>query len=158
MAAVAPAVSAQQVIAFVDVQDVMLNSARGLEVQEQLKSEFAAPIGEMRKQEEALTKLGTQIASQSATLSAEALENLRRQYEDMQLQLQRSSQDIEREVQKRQTELFNDLEINIIKAVDAIRIEKGIGIVLAKQNSGIIAADANLDITADVMTRMNTAP
>lgn len=158
MVSIAPTVGAQQTMAVVNVQEVMLESARGKEIQTQLKTEFQGPINQMRVQEEALSKLATQISSQSATLAEEALENLRRQYQDQQLQLQRLSQDTERDVLKRQTELFDDLEIAILETVEAIRLEKGLGLVFSMQNSGLLASDPAMDLTADVLTRINTAP
>lgn len=158
MISIAPTVGAQQTMAVVNVQEVMLNSARGQEIQTQLKTEFQGPINQMRVQEEALTKLGAQISNQGATLAEEALESLRRQYQDQQLRLQRLSQDTERDVLKRQTELFDALEIQILETVEAIRLEKGLGIVLSMQNSGLLASDPALDLTNDVLTRLNATP
>lgn len=158
MIAIAPIASAQQPMAVVDVQEVMANSARGQEIQQQLKTEFQGPINQMRIQEEALTSLGTQISNQAATLSEEALEALRRKYQDQQLQLQRLSQDTERSVLKRKTELFDDLEIKILEATEAVRKENGIGIVLSMQYSGLLASDPALDLTDEVLTRLNSAP
>ena len=158
IAAIALPAGAQQGVAFVDVQNLMLNSSRGQEIQGQLKTEFAAPIAEMRSKEEALSALGSRIASQSATLSEAALEKLQFEYEDSQLLLRRLTQDVERDVQKRQTELFTVLEKNIMELIEEIRKEKGFGLVFARQSSGIVAADPTLDLTDEVMQRLNTAP
>lgn len=158
IAAVALPAGAQQGVAFVDIEELMLNSSRGQEIQGQLKTEFAAPIAEMRSKEGALSALGTRIASQSATLSEDALKKLRRQYQDLQLELQRLTKDVERGIQQRKTELFGVLEKDLMELIEEIRKEKGLGLVFARQTSGIIASDPTLDITDNVMKRLNTAP
>ena len=78
LAAVAVPAAAQSAMAIVDVEYLLLNSDRGKEIQQQLKTEFATQIAEMRGREEALTALGSRIANQSSTLSAEAIEKLSR--------------------------------------------------------------------------------
>lgn len=158
IAAIALPAGAQQGMAFVDVQNLMLNSSRGQEIQRQLKTEFAAPIAEMRSKEEALGALGSRIASQSATLSAEALEKLRREYQDLQLQLKRLTQDVENGAQQRKTELFGVLEKDLMELIEEIRREKGLGLVFAREASGIIASDPTLNLTDEVMQRLNTVP
>ena len=158
IAAIAMPAGAQQGVAFVDIEYLMLNSSRGKEIQAQLKTEFSASIAEMRGKEEALSALGSRIASRSATLPQEALEKLQREYQDSQLQLQRLTQDVERDVQKKQTELFSVLEDDIMELLEEIRKEKGLGLVFATQDSSIVASDPTLDLTNEVMQRLNTAP
>ncbi len=156
--AIALPAGAQQGMAFVDVEYLMLNSSRGQEIQANLKTEFAAQAAEMRNMEEALSALGSRITNQRATLSEEALEKLQREYQDSQVRLQRLTQDVDRDVKQWQTQRFSVLEKDIIELVEEIRKEKGIGLVFARQNSGIVAADPTLDLTNDVMQRLNTAP
>ena len=158
IAAIALPAGAQQGMAFVDVEYLMLNSSRGQEIQANLKTEFAAQAAEMRNMEEALSALGSRITNQRATLSEEALEKLQREYQDSQVRLQRLTQDVDRDVKQWQTQRFSVLEKDIIELVEEIRKEKGIGLVFARQNSGIVAADPTLDLTNDVMQRLNTAP
>ena len=158
IAAIAVPAGAQQGVAFVDVEYLMLNSSRGKEIQAQLKTEFSAPIAEMRGKEEALSALGSRVASRSPTLPQEALEKLRRGYQDSQLQLQRLTQDVERDVQEKQTELFSVLEDDIMELIEEIRKEKGLGLVFATQGSSIVSSDPTLDLTNEVMQRLNTAP
>lgn len=158
IAAIALPAGAQQGVAFVDMENLMLNSSRGQEIQGQLKTEFVAPIAEMRSKEEAHNALGARIANRSATLSRETLEKLRQEYEDSQLQLKRLTHDVERDVQKRQTELFSVLEDHIMELIEEIRKEKGLGLVFATQGSNIVASDPTLDLTDEVMKRLNTAP
>ena len=158
IAAIALPAGAQQGLAFVDVENLLLNSSRGKEIQAQLKTEFAAPVAEIRRKEEALSALGSRIESQSATLSEGALEKLRFEYQDSQLQLQRLNQDVERNVQKRQGQLFSVLENDIMELIEEIRRENGLGLVFARQSSGIVASDPTLDLTNQVMQRLNTVP
>jgi len=158
IAAIALPAGAQQGLAFVDFENLMLNSSRGQEIQGQLKTEFAAPIAEMRSKEEAIRAIGARIATQSTTLSEEALEKLRRELQDSQLQLKRLTQDVEHSVQQRKTELFSVLEKDILELIEKIRKEKGLELVFARQTSGIVASDPTLDLTDEVMKRLNTAP
>jgi len=120
--------------------------------------EFASQIAEGRRREEALSALGSRITSQSATLSGEALEKLRREYQDSQLQLERLTQDVERDVQQRQIHLFSLLEEDIMEKIEEIRRERGIGLVFGRLSAGIIASDPTLDLTNEVMQRLNAVP
>ena len=158
IAAIAMPAGAQQGVAFVDIEYLMIDSSRGKEIQGQLKTEFAVRIADMRSKEEALNALGSRIANRSATLSKEALEKLQREYQDSQLELKRLSQDIERDSQARQAEVFGVLEIDIMELIEEIRKEKGLGLVFATQGSSIVASDPALDLTGEVMQRLNTAP
>jgi Skp family chaperone for outer membrane proteins len=156
--AIALPAGAQQGMAVIDVEYLMLNSSRGQEIQADLKTEFSAQAAELRNKEEALSALASRITSQRATLSEEALEKLQREYQDSQLRLQRLTQDVDRDVKKWQTQRFSVLEKDIIELVEEIRGEKGLGLVFARQSSGIIASDPTLDLTTEVMQRLNTAP
>jgi outer membrane protein len=151
-------VCAQQGFAVVDVDRLFMDSDRGKEIKITLQKEFAAQLDDMRNKEAALTALRSRIASQSTTLSEEALGKLRREFEDSQLELKRLTEDVESEVKKRQTELFNVLEKDVLDLIEEIRKEKGLAAVFSKQAMGLLAAEPSIDITNEVMQRLNTKP
>ena len=45
-----------------------------------------------------------------------------------------------------------------MELIEEIRREKGLGLVFAREASGIIASDPTLNLTDEVMQRLNTVP
>jgi outer membrane protein len=150
-------VAGAQQLAYVNTNQLIANSDRGKEIQQQLQKEFAAQLDNMRAKETALSELRSRMATQSGALSQEAQELQRREFQDLQLELQRLTQDVERAVQKRQAELFSVLEKDVFELLEVIRKEKGLSMIFDKQASGLVAADSSLDITDEATVRLNTA-
>lgn len=158
VAATAVSASAAQEFALVDIGKVIANSDRGQEIPKQLQREFETQIEALRTKESDLVALRNQLAAKSQTVSGSALEDLRREFEDAQLEVQRMTEDLERAVEKRKTDLYNVLEVKALNVIEEIRKEKGLAGIFAKGGTGFLAVDPKLEITSEVLHRLNTTP
>jgi outer membrane protein len=152
---IAGAAGAQQ-LAYVDINHLIASSDRGKEIQQALQKEFSGQLDQLRAKETALGEMRTRMTTQSGALSQEAQEQQRREFQDLQLEYQRLTQDTERAVQQRQAELFSVLEKEVLEMLEEMRKEKGLAMIFAKQASGLVAADPSLDITNEALVRLNT--
>ena len=141
-------------IGFVDVQKVLNDSARGKEAKGRLEKERDAKQQEIRAKEEEVKKLEADLQKQGAVLSEparrERQEAINRKIRD----LRRLFEDSNRDLQKRETELLNEILRDIRKVVVAYGKEHGYTLILEAQ-SGIIYASTGADLTDEILAGYN---
>lgn len=149
--------SGQHAVAYVDIGHVINESARSEAIRAQLREEFADRLAELKAVELGLQEVRTRLAADRASLSPDELAERMRGIEESEIRYRRRSEDLERDVQERREELFNPFEAEVLELVETIRAEKGIGVVFSKQSSGFLAVDPELDLTAEVLARLDGA-
>jgi outer membrane protein len=145
-------------IAFVNVQRIAQESAEG--------KGFTAKINALReKKEKELQEKNTQLdaarkklETSSSVLSESARGAQQKEVERLQVDLQRMSQDAQAEVEELQRDLQVDFQRKLLPVVEEVRAGKGLHLVLSMLDSGILAADMGLDITGDVIKKLDSAP
>jgi outer membrane protein len=145
-------------IAFVNVQRIAQESGEG--------KGFTAKINALReKKEKELADKNTQLdaarkklESNSSVLSDAARGAQQKEVERLQVELQRASQDAQAEVTELQNELQVDFQRKLLPVVEEVRAAKSLHLVISMLDSGILAADMGLDITADVIKKLDSAP
>jgi outer membrane protein len=145
-------------IAFVNVQRIAQDSSEG--------KTFTAKINALReKKEKELADKNTQLdaarkkfETSGAVLSESARGAQQKEIERLQVELQRSSQDAQAEVEELQRELQVDFQRKLLPVVEEVRAAKGLHLVFSMLDSGMLAADLGLDITADVIKKLDSGP
>ena len=141
-------------LGFVDVQKVLNESAKGKEAKAKLEKERDAKQQEIRTKEEEIKKLEADLQKQGAVLSEAARkdrqEALNRKIRD----LRRLFEDFNRDLQKRETELLNEILREIRKVVVAYGKEQHYTLILEAQ-SGIIYASQGADLTDEILAAYN---
>ncbi len=141
------------VVAIVDVQRILQESSAAKGVQQQLEkqrskfqTEIAAEEAELRKAEQKLAKLRS--ASQTDA------------YAEQEQQLRQRFLTVERHVQARRkaldqafTDSMNAVRKGIVDIVATVAREKGVNLAIVKQQ--VIWNDQNIDITDQVLARLN---
>ncbi len=156
LTAAMPAAAQQISIAVIDVQRVVTESDPGKEALQKLKLIQDAKIDEGRALQQNLTALQEQMSKQRFTLSEERLAELSKQLEDGQIAMQRFQDDAERELDEARRRELGGLEGRIIPVINEIGAERGFTVIFNKFQSGLVYADATVDITDDVIRRFNT--
>jgi Skp family chaperone for outer membrane proteins len=110
-------------------------------------------VGELQVQQNAINSLQQQ-AMTAAVGSPEAA-RLQREMEDLMLRLERLQQDVQQELGMRQEELTGELMQIIGEVVSTIGQEGGYALILNAVQSGVVFADGTLDITGEVIQRVN---
>jgi outer membrane protein len=142
-------------IALVDMQRVLVESAAGRSIQTQLD-------GERRKIRDQVTKLDEEIKAaendfkrQRAVMAPDAQNQEIQRLQAKQADAQRVVQDRQEAFQKGQNDAVTVVGDNMRDIVSQLAAERHIGMVLRKEVA-ISNSDKNMDITDDVIQRLNT--
>jgi len=99
--------------------------------------------------------LAQQRQQQGSIMTAEALRQLNIQIENKQLELQRRREDAQRQATAIQTRILGDLENTLLPVLDAMATEEGYTVILNSQTPGLLHFDAAVDITDELISRLN---
>jgi outer membrane protein len=156
-AAAAPAVKFPEgaKYAFINIQRIASESAEGKASSariEQLRSKKAAELAEKNKAVEAL-----QAKQRSAVLGEAAAAQIQKDIDKTQVEIQRMTQDAQSELQDLQNELQVDFQRKVGPVIESVAREKGLQLLFSQQDSGLVWADAGLNLTAEVIRRLDAA-
>jgi outer membrane protein len=144
-------------IAFINIQAIAANSSAGKEASKRLadlNTKKAAEINEKNKQlQAAQTKLNTG----GAVLSESARGQLEKDIDRLQRDIQFSSQNAQAEMNDLQNELQGEFQQRLLPLVKQIAEEKALHAVFSIQDSGVAYWDPGLDISDEVIKRLDTA-
>jgi len=143
--------------AFVDIQQIAAESVEGkastAKVQA-LRDKKVAELSELNKKVQADQQ---KLAQQGSMLNDQARAELERTIDRQSKDLQRAQQDATDEVQQLQQDLQKSFEGKLLPIIQKVVTEKGIQILFSRADSGIVLADPALDLTAEVIQRLDTA-
>ena len=145
--------AAKPQIAVVNIQQIMKDSTAAKSVREQLEGKQKAFQSDITKKEDALKKEDQELAKQKSVLSKEAFEEKARAFRN-------KATDVQKEVQSKKALLDGAFEraiSDIQKATTDIiaDIAKEKGFAIAVPTSQILYADTKLDISAEVLEKLN---
>ncbi len=143
--AFAPAVSAQNKIAVVDVNRAVSSTEDGLRATATLKKVFDSRQVELNKKQNDLQKQREDIEKQSKVLSKEALGKRMEDWQRQMLELQQVFVEYNKEIEKKQKEITDPIVEKMLGVVKRIASSDGFDVVLEKQTAAYSRAD--LDIT-----------
>jgi len=153
-AAAAPAPESVRVGA-VDMQAVILQSAKGQRAQATLKAEFESKQKDLNAHEEEIRKLQADLERQKAVLSQAALrekeESIQRKIRD----IRRTGEDMQRDMQKREAELVGEIQRDIMQVIADYGKEKGYNIILERGTGAVWFVSERADLTKDIIERYN---
>ncbi len=152
--AIANSANAQN-IAVVNVQEVLRQSsaAKGVSSQiEKLRSQYQAQV---TKKEEELRASDQELAKQRATLSPEAFEQKRKEFRSKVTDTQRDVQNKRQALDRAFGEAMGEIQKSVLKIVEDLSKEKNFDVAIA--TSQLLYAKPNMDVTADVISRLNAA-
>ncbi|MDX2073918.1 MAG: OmpH family outer membrane protein [Alphaproteobacteria bacterium] len=143
----------KQSIAVVNIQQIMREATAAKSVREQLESKQKSFQADITKKEEALQKEDQELAKKQSVLSKEAFAEKAKAFRT-------KATEVQKEVQAKKAMLDNGFERalnDIQKAVNEIIAEmaKEKGFALALPTSQVLYADEKMDISKDVLDRLN---
>lgn len=143
----------KQTIAVVNIQQVMKDSTAAKSVREQLEGKQKNFQAEITKKEEELQKEDKELTKQKTVLAKAALDDKLRAFRT-------KATDVQKDVQSKKALLdsafehsLNDIQKVVTDIISDIAKEKGF--VIAVPTSQILYADKSLDISAEVLDRLN---
>jgi outer membrane protein len=141
--------------AFINIQRIASESAEGKTSSsriEQLRAKKASELSEKNK-----TIEGLQAKQRSAVMSEAAAAQVQKDIDKTQVEIQRMTQDAQAELQDLQNELQLDFQRKVGPVIEAVSREKGLQLLFSQADSGLVWADSGLDLTAEVIRRLDAA-
>lgn len=145
-------------IGFVVLQRIANDSTEGKASTAKLQAfqtKKAAELGDKNKQLQALQQ---RLEKEGSVMSASAQGDLQKQVERLTTELQRSQQDAQAELQELQGQLQQQFTQRVEPILALVGQEKGLHFIFNGPDSGMVWADPGLDITADVIKKLDSTP
>jgi Skp family chaperone for outer membrane proteins len=144
-------------IAFINIQAIAANSTAGKEASKRLQDLNAKKAAEINEKNKQLQAAQTKLNTGGAVLSETARTQLEKDIDRMQRDIQFSSQNAQAEMTDLQNELQGEFQQKLIPLVKQVAEEKGLYAVFSIQDSGVAYWDPGLDISDEVIKRLDTA-
>jgi outer membrane protein len=152
----APAGPAASGIAIIDAQKLALESAPGKEAYGRLQKLSTQKKDDLDKIEKEARDLVQKLSDQGSSMPADKLEALQKQADDKQKAWKRMQEDAQKDLQEAERKEMAALESRIGPIVKEYFKEKRFAVVLDSR-AGIMYADDAINVTDEVLKRINTS-
>jgi outer membrane protein len=144
-------------IAYVVLQRIANESADGRVATTRIQALQQKKAAELNDKNKQLTALQQKLEKDGSVMSLSAQGDLQKQIERLNLEVQRATQDAQQEVQELQQQLQSEFQQRLEPVLQAVAQEKGLQFVFNGPDAGLVWADAALDISTDVIRRLDAA-
>jgi outer membrane protein len=142
-------------IGSVDMNAVIEKSKVGSKVQEQLRKDFEPKAKPMGEEEQSIRQAQASLARESALMSKDQLEKKQAELKKRIDAFEKAAAPLQQQLMKAQQERSQEVLGPAQKAVDAVAKQKKLGMVIERNQSGLLFVDKALDITDDVIKQMD---
>ena len=150
--------SAQQAglkIGYINSQSILDEAPGAQEARDQFNQEMEGVRAEVQQMGQQLDELIQQYEQQQLTLSPQAKEQREQAILTKRQDYQARVQELEEQADQRQQELVKPVMDRITRVIEEILAEGGYALIFDVAAGSIIAADESLDLTAEVLRRLN---
>jgi outer membrane protein len=144
-------------IAYIDFQRVALESIDGQSFSAKINGLVAKKQAEGGEKAKQLQLNQQKLAQSGAVMSDAARAQLEKDIERQTREGERFQQDAQAEIQELQQELQLEFQKKIMPVVQQVFNERGLHILLSRADAGIVLADPGLDLTVDVVKKLDAA-
>ena len=142
-------------IAFINIQTIAAGSTVGKDASKRLQDLNSKKVSEINDKQKQLQALQTKLNQGTSVMNDSARGQLEKDIDKLQRDIQFSQQNAQAELNDLQTELQNDFQKRLLPVIEQVAQEKGLHMVFSLRDSGIAWADPGLDISQDVIKRLN---
>lgn len=142
-------------LAVVDTEAIISQSELGKSATAQMEALRDAKQNEMQSRQEEITALRNRLTEGQSSLSEGEIQNIQAEMETKVAALRRAQDDANRELQKRQQTLIENIEQQVMPIISRVGNEAGYTMIFQKFNSGLVHVDESADITLEVIQRLN---
>ncbi len=143
--------------AFVVLQRIANESADGKAATAQIQALQQKKATELAEKQKQLQGIQAKLEKEASVMSATAQADLSKQAEKLNTDIQRFTQDAQAELTELQEQLRLQFEARVQPVLDQVRQEKGLHFIFNGPDSGLVAADPGLDISLDVIKKLDAA-
>jgi outer membrane protein len=145
-------------IAYVVLQRVANESAEGKTATARIQALQQKKAAELNEKNKQLQSIQAKLEKEGSVMSATATADLTKQAEKINTEIQRFTQDAQAEIQDLQNTLQQQFQTRIEPVLAQVGQEKGLHFIFNGPDSGLVWADPGLDISVDVIKRLDAAP
>jgi outer membrane protein len=142
-------------IGYVNSQQILATSDEAAAAEERFNQEMQGYQAEVQRLEDELTGLQQRYQQQQLTLSPEARANREQQIQQRLQEYQNRTQQLQQQADQRRAELVQPVVDKITAIIETIREEGAYHLILDVAAGSIISADSTLDLTPEVIRRLN---
>jgi len=143
--------------AFVVLQRIANESADGKAATAQIQALQQKKAAELTEKQKQLQGIQAKLEKEASVMSVTAQSDLAKQAEKLNTDIQRFTQDAQQELTELQEQLRLQFESRVQPVLDEVRQEKGLHFIFNGPDSGLVAADPGLDISLDVIKKLDAA-
>lgn len=154
----APAGAGAIKIAVIDTERVLLASETGKKALTDLKKLQETKENEVKARQQEIKDLQTKVQEGQLSLAKEKLSEMEKQLEDKVIALRRLQDDATRELNKKRDEVLAQIDQKVMPVINQAGKELGYTMIFRKFESGLIYADDAIDITNQIIQRLDGAP
>ena len=144
-------------IAYVDLQYIASNSAEGRAATSRIQEYAKKKTAELEGKQKALEAARNKLLQGGTVLSDSARGQMEKEIDKMARELQFAQQEAQSEQTALTSELQNEFQTRLNPVIDQVANEKGLHYVLSIADSGVIWVNTGLNISAEVMKRLDAA-
>ena len=144
-------------IAYIDLQYIASNSSEGKAATSRIQEFAKKKTAELEGKQKALETARSKLLQGGTVLSESARGQMEKEIDKMARELQYAQQEAQSEQQTLTTDLQNEFQTRLNPIIDAVANEKGLHYVLSIADSGVIWVNTGLNISAEVMKRLDAA-
>src|SRR5687767_14779359 len=144
-------------VAYLDIQAVASTSVEGKAASGQIQEWDKKKTAELQAKNKQAADIQTKLAQSGSVLSDAARAQNEKELQKLQRELQNMQEDAQAERQEMTEKLQAAFQEKLNPIIEAVATEKGLHVVLDARNSGLVWANAGIDITAEVIKRFDAA-
>jgi outer membrane protein len=144
-------------VAYIDLQYIASNSAEGKAATAKIQEYAKKKTAELEGKQKALEASRQKLLQGGTVLSDSARSQMEKEIEKMARELQYAQQEAQSEQQSLTQELQNEFQTRLNPIIDQVANEKGLHLVLSIADSGAVWVNTGLNISAEVMKRLDAA-
>jgi Skp family chaperone for outer membrane proteins len=142
-------------IAYVDVQQIASESSEGKAARTRIDDLSTKKTQELQAKQKAISDAQQKLSSGGSVMNDAARDQLEKEIERLQKDYQRAQQDAQEEVQSLTRDLQTEFQRKLLPLIGQVAAEKGLQMVFSAGDSGLVWADTGLNITPDVIKRLD---
>jgi outer membrane protein len=144
-------------VAYIDLQYIASNSADGKAATARIQEYAKKKTAELEGKQKALEAARQKLLQGGTVLSDSARSQMEKEIDKMARELQYAQQEAQSEQQTLTQDLQNEFQTRLNPIIDQVANEKGLHLVLSIADSGAVWVNTGLNISAEVMKRLDTA-
>lgn len=142
-------------VAVIDVQRIITDSQTGKGALAQLEQFHNEQQGRIDSLRDDIQQLRQRISEGQLSLAEDRLEALQKELETKTIEARRAADDATREFNRRQEEVLKGIEKQVMPIIKQMGDEGAYTMIFRKFDSGLVYADDTVDITEQVITRLD---